>query len=430
MIEDQVSPKRCGHTKGKLVVDRAEAIDRIKAAVHARDAIRQAGGDIMILARTDARAIHGLDEAIWRANAFTDAGADILFIEAPHSEAEMARMIREAPGIHMANMVEGGATPILSQNALRNLGYGLAIFPLTLFSAAMKAVKDSLASIKAGEHPADAIMDFGDLRREIGFDAYYDNEQRYSRRAQGLNGMSDADKPFRYYLRVRYQECDAQLVVFNARYGDYVDIAGIEFWRAIGLADEVAALSFDVQLVKQTTTWKAPARNNQVLELSVTADASRHHVVHGPDRIPHRRQRRRDLRSRDDLRPRRQQDPDQAAPRRASSRGFAARRAGYRGRSCGLPSSFSELKERHDELVDADDRPGAAGLDLPDLRRTQGARFCRHRPVHAEQGTAVRRDTADGDDRAGTDRRRDDHLRLSSPPRRRSASPCSASYPA
>jgi acyl-CoA thioester hydrolase len=79
--------------------------------------------------------------------------------------------------------------------------------------------------------------------------------------------------PFRYYLRVRYQECDAQLVVFNARYGDYVDIAGIEFWRAIGLADEVATMTFDVQLVKQTTTWKAPARNNQVLELSVSVPA-------------------------------------------------------------------------------------------------------------------------------------------------------------
>lgn len=79
-----------------------------------------------------------------------------------------------------------------------------------------------------------------------------------------------SSKPFRYYLRVRYQECDAQLVVFNARYGDYVDIAGIEFWRAIGLAQEVAAMTFDVQLVKQTTTWSAPARNNQVLELSVS----------------------------------------------------------------------------------------------------------------------------------------------------------------
>ena len=180
MIEDQVSPKRCGHTKGKLVVERAEAIDRIKAAAHARDEIRRAGGDIMILARTDARANHGLDEAIWRANAFRDAGADILFIEAPHSEAEMARMICEAPGIHMANMVEGGASPILNQKALRNLGYGLAIFPLTLFSAAMKAVKDSLATMKAGEHPGGALMDFADLRREIGFDAYYHAEGRYA----------------------------------------------------------------------------------------------------------------------------------------------------------------------------------------------------------------------------------------------------------
>ncbi len=185
MIEDQVSPKRCGHTKGKLVVDRVEAQDRIRAAAHAREEIRQAGGDIMILARTDARALHGLDEAIWRAKAFSDLGADILFIEAPHTEAEMARMIREAPGIHMANMVEGGATPILSQNALRDLGYGLAIFPLTLFSAAMKAVKDSLAAMKAGKHPAEAVMDFAELRREIGFEAYYAAEQRYAGARKG-----------------------------------------------------------------------------------------------------------------------------------------------------------------------------------------------------------------------------------------------------
>lgn len=180
MIEDQVSPKRCGHTKGKLVVDRAEALDRIKAAVHARAQVKAGGGDIMILARTDARAIHGLDEAIWRANAFRDAGADILFVEAPTSEAEMARLIRAAPGIHMANMVEGGATPILDANALRNLGFGMAIFPLTLFSAAMKAVRDGLAALKVGEHPGDALMDFADLRREIGFDAYYEAESRYA----------------------------------------------------------------------------------------------------------------------------------------------------------------------------------------------------------------------------------------------------------
>jgi acyl-CoA thioester hydrolase len=79
--------------------------------------------------------------------------------------------------------------------------------------------------------------------------------------------------PFRYYLRVRYQECDAQLVVFNARYGDYVDLAVTEFLRAIGLADNIAAGTFDIQLVKQTTTWKAPARNNDAVEIEVTAAA-------------------------------------------------------------------------------------------------------------------------------------------------------------
>ena len=185
MIEDQVSPKRCGHTKGKLVVDRIEAVDRIKAAVHAREEIRQGGGDILVLARTDARAMHGLEEAIWRAKAFSDLGADILFIEAPHTEAEMERMIRQAPGIHMANMVEGGATPILAMRELRDLGYGFAIFPLTLMSAAMRAIKDGLAAMQAGEHPAGAVMDFAELRAEIGFDAYYEAEGRYAGKRQG-----------------------------------------------------------------------------------------------------------------------------------------------------------------------------------------------------------------------------------------------------
>ena len=77
--------------------------------------------------------------------------------------------------------------------------------------------------------------------------------------------------PFRFYLRVRYQECDAQGVVFNARYGDYVDVATMEFFRALGFADEIATNDLDMQLVQQTTTWKAPARNNDVLEIAITA---------------------------------------------------------------------------------------------------------------------------------------------------------------
>ena len=180
MIEDQLAPKRCGHTKGKLVVDRAEALDRIRAAAHARDEVRRDGGDILILARTDARAVNGLDDAIWRANAFRDAGADILFVEAPQSEAEMARVTKEAPGIHMANMVEGGKTPIPPMDRLHELGFNLAIFPLTLLSAAMRAISESLAAMKSERHPADRLMGFDDLKRIVGFDAYYEAESRYA----------------------------------------------------------------------------------------------------------------------------------------------------------------------------------------------------------------------------------------------------------
>ena len=180
MIEDQLAPKRCGHTKGKLVVDRAEAVDRIRAAAHAREDVRRAGSDILILARTDARAVNGLDDAIWRANAFRDAGADILFVEAPQSEAEMARVTTEAPGTHMANMVEGGKTPIPPMARLHDLGFKLAIFPLTLFSASMHAIATSLAAMKSGRHPADALMSFDDLKRTVGFDAYYEAESRYT----------------------------------------------------------------------------------------------------------------------------------------------------------------------------------------------------------------------------------------------------------
>lgn len=180
MIEDQLAPKRCGHTKGKMVVERAEAVDRIRAAVHAREAIRATGGDILILARTDARGTHGIDEALWRAAAFKDAGADILFVEAPQSEAEMAHITKSVPGIHMANMVEGGKTPIPPMERLHALGFRLAIFPLTLMSASMNAIAASLADMKAGRHPADRLMSFDDLKRTVGFDAYYQDELRYS----------------------------------------------------------------------------------------------------------------------------------------------------------------------------------------------------------------------------------------------------------
>lgn len=178
MIEDQVAPKRCGHTRGKLVVDRAEAVNRIKAAVDAREE----GADILILARTDARHGHGLDEALERAAAFRDAGADLLFVEAPQSVEEMERICREVPGIHMANLVEGGATPQLSHAELQRIGYRLAAYPLTLLSAVTRAMQEALQVMKAGQHPDAALLDFPSLRKAVGFDAYYEEEANYADR--------------------------------------------------------------------------------------------------------------------------------------------------------------------------------------------------------------------------------------------------------
>ncbi len=167
MIEDQVAPKRCGHTVGKRVVAREEALSRIRAAV----AAREEGAEILIMARTDARATHGLDEALWRANAFADLGVDLVFCEAPRSEAEMERICTEVPSHQMANMVEGGDTPQLEPNRLEKIGYKIAAYPLTLLSAAARAMTEALACLERGI-AADRLLEFSELRELVGFDAY------------------------------------------------------------------------------------------------------------------------------------------------------------------------------------------------------------------------------------------------------------------
>jgi 2-methylisocitrate lyase-like PEP mutase family enzyme len=178
MLEDQLAPKRCGHTRGKDVVSRGEALARIRAAVDARDE----GAGILILARTDAAAVHGLDEAIARAQAFRDAGADILFVEAPRSEDELARVARALEGAPlMANLVEGGDTPLLSPERLEGLGYHIAAYPLTLLSVAVHAVGAALARMQAGEHPAESErVSFAALRELVGFPAYDAAAARYA----------------------------------------------------------------------------------------------------------------------------------------------------------------------------------------------------------------------------------------------------------
>ena len=175
MIEDQLAPKRCGHTRGKSVVERQEAYNRIRAAVDARNE----GSDILILARTDARHEHGIDEAIARAHEFSRLGADILFVEAPHSEQEMRRICQELPGPKMANLVEGGDTPLLAHETLAEIGFSIAAYPLTLLSSAMFAMQQSLQAMKSGKHP-EQIMDFAELRKIVGFDDYYELESKYT----------------------------------------------------------------------------------------------------------------------------------------------------------------------------------------------------------------------------------------------------------
>ncbi len=174
MIEDQVAPKRCGHTRGKQVVSRAEALTRARAAIDAREE----GADLLILARTDARATLGLDEALARARGYLEVGADIVFVEAPENEAEMARICREVPGHHLANMVEGGRTPVLPPGQLAELGFKIAAYPLTLLSAAARAMREALAALAAGRSP-ERLLDFEDLQRLVGFPTYDAEALRY-----------------------------------------------------------------------------------------------------------------------------------------------------------------------------------------------------------------------------------------------------------
>lgn len=175
MIEDQVSPKRCGHTRGKQVVPAGEALARVRAAVDAREE----GADILVLARTDARGTLGLDEAIRRAQSFAEAGADILFVEAPKSEAEMQQLCAKVPGIKMANMVEQGETPILPPARLQEIGYKIVAYPLTLLSANIRAMTEALESLKTGQQPTQ-LVDFKELCAIVGFPDYYAEEARYA----------------------------------------------------------------------------------------------------------------------------------------------------------------------------------------------------------------------------------------------------------
>ena len=180
MIEDQVSPKRCGHTLGKRVVPFAEAKQHLQAAVDARQEVRDRGGYILIMARTDANATDGMDEAIRRCEMFREVGVDITFLEAPKNEDEMRRYCAEVDGPKMANMVEQGATPYLSPKELEEIGYKIAIYPAALLMSAIKSMQETLQMIKSGKQDLSNRITFQELQDIVGFPEYYDAEKQYA----------------------------------------------------------------------------------------------------------------------------------------------------------------------------------------------------------------------------------------------------------
>jgi 2-methylisocitrate lyase-like PEP mutase family enzyme len=176
MIEDQVWPKRCGHTSGKRVVDRAEAVARVRACVEIRDS---RGLDVLIMARTDAAASDGFDEALFRAEAFATAGADLTFLEAPESEAGMRRYCAEVPGHKVANMVEDGRTPWLSPEVLSEIGYSIVLYPVSLLlhgvRSMSRAASDLLSGVSEGERSR-----FDEVRSLVGWPSYEEESARYA----------------------------------------------------------------------------------------------------------------------------------------------------------------------------------------------------------------------------------------------------------
>ena len=180
-LEDQEFPKKCGHTLGRRVIPMNDMVMKIRVAADARE-----DANFQIVARTDARTTLGLDEALKRAEAYAKAGADVLFVESPESEDEMAatcKRLSEACGKPLLiNCVEGGRTPVLPRARLTALGYGLAIYPATSLMAAVHAMQRTYASLlpdRDGVKLDAPLIDFKDLTTLMNFDDVYQFEAKY-----------------------------------------------------------------------------------------------------------------------------------------------------------------------------------------------------------------------------------------------------------
>lgn len=178
-LEDQVAPKRCGHLDGKQIVPVDEMLSKIRAAVAARTL-----PELVLIARTDAAAVEGIDLAIERARRYYDAGADVLFVEAATSEADIERVASKLSDVPLLfNWVEGGKTPPIPYDTLRELGYAIVIFPLTTLLTAMTSIRRALAQIKDAGTPAELLEElpsFSAFTEFIGLGEIHALERRFT----------------------------------------------------------------------------------------------------------------------------------------------------------------------------------------------------------------------------------------------------------
>lgn len=176
-LEDQIMPKRCGHMEGKQVIDAREWAKKIEAAVDTRT-----DPDFVIIARTDARAVYGLDEALSRAKMAVAAGADVVFVEAPQSVDELKKVRDTIDAPLMANMVEHGKTPLLSVDELQKLGYNLVIYPLATLYMATRAIREAVAELKKTGTTAglvDKMLAFHEFNELVGLKEFQALERKY-----------------------------------------------------------------------------------------------------------------------------------------------------------------------------------------------------------------------------------------------------------
>ena len=178
MLEDQTYPKRCGHFEGKDVIPKHEMVSKLKAAVDAR-----IDSDMMILARTDARAMEGFEAALDRARAYREAGADFLFVEAPLTKEELLAIPREVPGTHLCNMVIGGKTPLLPREELAKAGYAVVLYANAALQASLLAMQQVLRHLHDTGSVAgieSKLMMFAERQKVLDAEKFSELEKRYA----------------------------------------------------------------------------------------------------------------------------------------------------------------------------------------------------------------------------------------------------------